>query len=229
MLIFNLKENMKKNNTTITQIYKATGISRNTLNQMYNNKSKGIQLDTLEKLINYFDISINQFIVKDSNRCKITFDYSSKPKVVIAKARNQATAFDQPIKFVSQIDNKEKFKCDASVSCGYMNLDTVHMIGMRIDINTKSDEEINNVISSLDYYSEIEKEVLCITNAKKIMNIFQKELEDNYFNDKAFISFSMGLSSDIGTQYEYSWALDVVTSKHPEKIIRHFHKIDQSN
>lgn len=50
MISFNLKEVMERQGVSIQDVYKLTGVSRNTISLLYNGKSKGIQFETLHKL-----------------------------------------------------------------------------------------------------------------------------------------------------------------------------------
>lgn len=53
---------MAERGLKIADLYKDTGISKTTLMQIANNTGKGIQYETLEKLLDYFDISPNDFL-----------------------------------------------------------------------------------------------------------------------------------------------------------------------
>lgn len=61
MIQTNLKELLNRNNISINKLSIETGLSRPTLTSLMNNESKGIQFDTLEKLLDYFNISISDF------------------------------------------------------------------------------------------------------------------------------------------------------------------------
>ncbi|MFI3728500.1 helix-turn-helix domain-containing protein [Vagococcus fluvialis] len=67
MIEISLKDVMNSKNKTITDIHNATGISRNTLGLLANGVSKGIQFDTLEKIINFLDCDIEDIL-------EVTFD-----------------------------------------------------------------------------------------------------------------------------------------------------------
>lgn len=77
MLYFNFAHYVDKNNMSLNEIHEKTGISRNTLNLLYQNKSKGIQLKTLDTLISFFDISVSDFIKKKHK--KPHYSFSVKP------------------------------------------------------------------------------------------------------------------------------------------------------
>lgn len=62
MYAINFKKIMLKKKTSITEISKATGISRSTLTLLSNGTSKGIQFDTLEKICYFLDCTPNDLI-----------------------------------------------------------------------------------------------------------------------------------------------------------------------
>lgn len=67
MLKINLKKIMDDKGYSIQDIYEKTGISRNTISLLYNGKSRGIQLSTLDKLLGALGVSPDEFFVNDVN------------------------------------------------------------------------------------------------------------------------------------------------------------------
>lgn len=65
MLTNNLAVLLAKSKKKISDCSKATGISRTTLTALYYNKEKGITYETLEKLVSYFDIEVEDFWLKE--------------------------------------------------------------------------------------------------------------------------------------------------------------------
>lgn len=63
MIYFNLEKIIKEKHINIQDIADSTGLSRNTISQILNNKAKGIQFPTLEKLLDYLDVEIQKLIV----------------------------------------------------------------------------------------------------------------------------------------------------------------------
>ncbi|WP_251424513.1 helix-turn-helix domain-containing protein [Veillonella agrestimuris] len=63
MIIFRLKEILAENGYSITFLSKVSGISRPTLTAIANNESKGVQLDTLDTICKYLNITINDLII----------------------------------------------------------------------------------------------------------------------------------------------------------------------
>lgn len=76
MIKTNLKELLKKNKLSINKLSYETGLSRPTLTSLLNNDSKGIQFDTLETLLDFFDISISDFFTITDR--KITFYFQER-------------------------------------------------------------------------------------------------------------------------------------------------------
>lgn len=65
MIKFNLKKVMKEKKMTLKELSSETSLSVNTLSLLSTGKSKGIQFDTLEKLIHALDCNVKDLIVVD--------------------------------------------------------------------------------------------------------------------------------------------------------------------
>ncbi|MGM7692216.1 helix-turn-helix domain-containing protein [Staphylococcus saprophyticus] len=65
MIKFDLKNIMKDKKITLQKLSQKTGLSINTLSLLSTGKSKGIQFDTLNKIINALNCSIEDLIVVD--------------------------------------------------------------------------------------------------------------------------------------------------------------------
>lgn len=77
MIKFNLKKVMKEKNKTLKELADMTGLSINTLSLLSTGKSKGIQFDTLEKLLQSLNCNVSELIILDNGfrKLKIT-DFS---------------------------------------------------------------------------------------------------------------------------------------------------------
>lgn len=82
MIRFNLKKVMEQRGMSIQDVYKLTGVSRNTISLLYNGKSKGIQFETLHKISvalgvkdfnDFFDIETNFENLKPSAMLLVDF------------------------------------------------------------------------------------------------------------------------------------------------------------
>ena len=86
MIQTNLKELLNRNNISINKLSIETGLSRPTLTSLMNNESKGIQFDTLEKLLDYFNISISDFLASTMKKLSsISYPMFHYPKLKLWK------------------------------------------------------------------------------------------------------------------------------------------------
>lgn len=63
---------MDKNGLSIQEVSKMTGLSRNTVSQLYNNSGKGVQFETLDRLTKALNISVHDLIIEESNIINLT-------------------------------------------------------------------------------------------------------------------------------------------------------------
>ncbi|MEG1725701.1 MAG: helix-turn-helix transcriptional regulator [Anaerovoracaceae bacterium] len=61
----NLSTLMGKNRYTIQDVHEQTGLSRNTISNLYNDKATRMDYDTVEKLCRLFSCSINELFELD--------------------------------------------------------------------------------------------------------------------------------------------------------------------
>lgn len=76
MLYFKLKKIIDSRNLSINKLSQETKISRPSLTAMYNNESKGVQFDTLEKLMEVLNVSLDDLIGEKED--KNIFAFKSK-------------------------------------------------------------------------------------------------------------------------------------------------------
>lgn len=72
----NVKNNLRilafDREKNLSEISRATGISRNTLTAIYRNRSKYISFEVLDKLCNYFECEIGDFLVRTKSNANQT-------------------------------------------------------------------------------------------------------------------------------------------------------------
>jgi len=71
MIKFNLKKVMKEKKMTLKELSSDTGLSINTLSLLSTGKSKGIQFDTLEKLMQSLKCNVKDLIILDDGFRKL--------------------------------------------------------------------------------------------------------------------------------------------------------------
>ncbi|MDO6630497.1 helix-turn-helix domain-containing protein [Bacillus thuringiensis] len=62
MITCNLKKVLVEKNLRITKVSKDTGISRTTLTALADHKNEGIRYDTLNKLLNYLQVGVEELV-----------------------------------------------------------------------------------------------------------------------------------------------------------------------
>jgi len=62
MISIKLSDAMGKKKVKMSHVIKATGISRPTLTELYYERSKGINFETLERLCRYFKVDVGELI-----------------------------------------------------------------------------------------------------------------------------------------------------------------------
>lgn len=60
----NLSTLMGKNRYKIKDVHEKTGLSRNTISNLYNDKATRIDYDTIEKICSLFNCEINELLVR---------------------------------------------------------------------------------------------------------------------------------------------------------------------
>lgn len=78
MIKFKLKEIMEDKNIKISELNESTGISRNSLSLLINGKSRGIQFETLEKIVSALNINIGDLFEKTFNNLEIVLHDTQK-------------------------------------------------------------------------------------------------------------------------------------------------------
>jgi|SRR5699024_10861033 len=84
-VIINLKDVLNKKGLSIKEIHEKTGISRNTLSMMANDKTNGIQFDTLASLLEVLDCTVSELIeytnIHTFNKIEVTEMNDIKAKI----------------------------------------------------------------------------------------------------------------------------------------------------
>ncbi|WP_391116018.1 helix-turn-helix domain-containing protein [Psychrobacillus sp. L3] len=62
MIIIKLKETMKEKNFNITELAEATGMHRNGISKILNEKNNGIEFDTLNKLCTVLECDVSDIV-----------------------------------------------------------------------------------------------------------------------------------------------------------------------
>ncbi|EHQ8839741.1 helix-turn-helix domain-containing protein [Enterococcus faecalis] len=150
MLIFNLKQIMDEKDITISKLAKETGISRPSITAMYNNESKSINIEFLDKIMKYLDVNLYE-LVKDVNQT-IRIQFSKKTKLTISLSAylNDDILFDGCLDFVPDTFIK-KFQQSLYKKAGQENQnvkkpneDVLYLLANSEDLFSVDSERIKN-------------------------------------------------------------------------------------
>ncbi|UOF90794.1 helix-turn-helix transcriptional regulator [Fodinisporobacter ferrooxydans] len=56
---------------SISELSKRTGLSRTTLTAIYFDKNNGIQYNTLDSLLRFFDADVGELLMRESDTCSL--------------------------------------------------------------------------------------------------------------------------------------------------------------
>lgn len=220
MLELNLKSLMQERHLSIQDVYKGTGISRNTISQLYNGKSKGIQFVTLSKLVDYLGVEPEELFVETAEyeRLEPSLDFQVDIKEVtlpndIVKVVND----NEPLAYIG-------FSSPANITEEYRLLDFKLPVYVSFDkknsclaFDTIDEYAMDDFQESQLYYNAVSKmDAFCENNSSgKIENIFA-EVITTLFNSFHFKQrpFFIGYSSDIGNRpssyLNYLWPSEIL-------------------
>jgi len=188
VLKFSLDKILKDKNENISELSRQTGLSRKTLTQLANNDSKGIQLNTLQKLMEHFDLPVESFFVNhlqdvyasiiDFDTKKITLPFKidsidGRLKILQIVIRNDDTEknsyYGYPIILVplnSDDKNSNLKKEQENEIWGFTVLD------LDSDSFNNQKKLPNDLIKIVDYQNAKVNNVLSHLNDKQIFTLF---------------------------------------------------------
>lgn len=202
MIRINLKEVLEKKNLTMTDVHEKTNISKNTLSLMANNKSKGIQFDTLDKLLEFLSVDVDEIIQftsqKELDLIKVFLD-----QIIIGET-NFIEKFEDIFAPVPEktFEESEEFYYDKIEK---LNLPPLgYCDSLRSKINAKFLISYDNITFS--FTLEIEYVISAIKNKTKVKEKFEKsqfyngeKFEEYYYIDsfESFYIFIRGLNDKL--------------------------------
>lgn len=206
MITFNLKEILQKKGITLTEVHKATGISKNTLSLINTGVSKGIQFDTLNKLLEFLSVDIEDLLVfvsqKEIEALNINF-FTDESFLEKEKNDDEHVAIS-PEDLIPDFDTwkntsdfKEEFEDMENVILGYCSF---FHYKKRIKIEIDYDGLFCNFFAEIAYnirYIDKKQEKIIINNFMSYtpisLNFSENEAkyELNTFNNFSVITFDI--------------------------------------
>lgn len=166
MIRCNLAILLTERNLKITQVAKETNISRTTLTSLCNNHCQGIQMNTLNKLCTYLQITPKEFFTYIPFEIETEFEFNN---------------FNDD--FTLYLTFKTKSKSISTLLLGSVEWDekTPNInIFLNVILDEEADkEEINETKSIIKHFKKLPIQI-----KKEIENKIKKTVIKNLFNDK---------------------------------------------
>ncbi|WP_413489245.1 helix-turn-helix domain-containing protein [Carnobacterium divergens] len=189
MIDISLKDVMAENNKSITDIHNATGISRNTLGLLANGVSKGIQFDTLEKIINYLDCDIEDIL-------EVRFNNQD----LLVELQN----FDEQSSTI-KISNEDGYSI--TLFSVFSEENNLFSIEVTTDENN-TQQKLHTAFNFLSSLSRYKLEILAIEISNQIHSSYQEKISSTEFE---YISFNWEFSILLDKlNYGYFWNIPFV-------------------
>lgn len=196
MIEIKLRENLAKKNKTMADLNKETGISKNALSQLANGISKGIQFNTLEKILSNLDIPIQDLIVYTPNyieHADFSFAYDSKIPIDITPSYSVGGDSEE---------NSFEYADRINVLVPTFVI-SVQIEGIELNINTIL--EVNFIINENKELETMEIKLQEPSNLKKVLStpLFTEELLNSLAD--YLVEFADNLLSDFIKDFNFSF------------------------
>lgn len=212
MIKFRLKDLLKEKNISINKLSTETGISRPSLTAMYNNESRGVQFDTLEKLMAFFNVEFTDIIYDDED--SNVFMYSAPEKKQVSK---ETTVFYCIFSIRGQPTNVFNITISPTYEVGTK---IITSLGLLVTETSEDMEIIKEVKHIFDYFYKLTpKKMLELTmtltamwlarNGKGTSLKFSNSLNINFYNADLKYRFSFPIiveSTDKGYFFDTDYS-----------------------
>lgn len=145
MIKFKLKEIMEDKNIKISELNEATGISRNSLSLLINGKSRGIQFETLEKIVSALNINIGDLFEKTFNNLEIILH--DKKSVFVT--RNESN-YNRKNK---NTNKREKIALECTIYEDNIARKGYIPYSLNLEFNPEPQLEVNILLNYSEFYS----------------------------------------------------------------------------
>lgn len=168
MIKLTLKKYMDENNLTMQEVAKKTGLSRNTISQLYNNSGKGIQFDTLDRLVNSLDISIYEILEEkyysdsDTLSWKIETYNSDEQEFDVTFSNHLSERLFSLTLQISDSSTSDKLSYFYTISC---------------DLNNSDSKEIFTISDFFLQYESYLLETNFFDISKQIITLFEQKID----------------------------------------------------
>jgi len=209
MIKLKIKELAKRQNKTISDISRETGLNRNTVTALFHDNVEGIKFETLEKLCSVFKVSINELIEIAEEKEKKAGQklYRQEGAMVPFTGWPPFFAINEVPKNFGGNVGKSYLYCKKDYMFAYWNYDGMNTIANYVMEKNYQPKNIDNLYKMyLEYARDVEN-IYFTHSAKKISEMNSEELKF-YFHGitntfRKFWHYSIFIDGfDIGVDYE---------------------------
>lgn len=215
MIRFTLKEFMTEKNLTIQDVYERTGVSRNTISQFYNGKSKGIQFDTLNKIASGLSASIFDLFTDSINFDTLTYSIKKREKENLKFENIEEYVIPFQVSFFSDL-NREHLLFILDVSADYTELgDGIYKELEFVSLTDNvEDYSIQNELFANSFFNDYLESKVEIVMANVINEILPLIDDDITTLDTIVFRTDVGDNTkDSSFSNEYNWPAHIFASK----------------
>lgn len=234
MIKIDLKTLMQEQNLSIQDVYEGTGISRNTISQLYNGKSKGIQFETLSKLSDFlgvdpaymfYDVAKYEKLALIANLVDTVEQPQSISDIKEKYTVDDSTEVKSPSLFAyiyffnsKQIQRKEHLdKTVASfrlpIYISYSNENDCLSFSNDVDLfmQDHDEPELHVTQNRLDEFTSLNKPEKVENAFASAISFFLKKLK--LTDLPLFINFSINIGNRSSSNVNYMWWSKIMTDK----------------
>lgn len=245
MIRFSLKEIMSKQKVSIQELADNTGLSRTTISNISNNLAQGIQLDTLDKILKYLGVNVEEIIEFQNDysfRIKVmSINYDRK--IISAKFtfENHVASNDVSIPFFVDFEHINKM-----TSFKFFNKQThddditfitkaileqgrsgsTHLLSDNLKEDTsflkeaKNDNSYLSIVKALNDVKQLSDAVFQSFNVKFVLSFFNK-LKDDYAEGDIQSQNWNDDNKVIDLAYSFNWKVLPADSPFSENSMTH--------
>lgn len=231
MIQSNLAVLMAQRGLKISDLYEETGISKTTLMSISENTSKGIQYETVDKLCNFFGVSLSEFFIYSPFRFKVDYfntdqnfflDDERQQDPVLGDCSDQAIELEDIAVTLEKDGQKDSFpfrvtavsKTNGRIPLPYQNKIDFGIIVENSDNVTQNGFQIGHQLNFVDDFmnsldAQLKTKVINSINYAVLNNVKSvykhggslELVKDPFDNDLPFYDFN---SSEMNIYFEYS-------------------------
>ncbi|NKC68962.1 helix-turn-helix domain-containing protein [Vagococcus fluvialis] len=208
MISSNLSSLLEREDISINKLSKETGIARQTLTSLANNESKGIQFETIDTLLEYFSIEIDELLINETSKIYININViddilfiGNKIKKHFPKVENYDHFLFGQFQIIKKTYSSDNFVC-------FYQPFMIELVENRNGVVLGSNltilpiDDLNEVKEFCEHYDfVIEQDIE--NNNKVFRQIMEKIFKSKPINEEPFSRLNSNILDKILTLFEF--------------------------